>query len=173
MPSLSREVLELMKKYAWPGNIRELRNIVERAVLLCNQGIITLAQLPVEKMSASFAPRRIASPVRTTTRQADQESEESPSFEPPSGPDGQSPEDYPNQNQDPESPLRRKRGLQIPHDLQREVLARERKQIVDALSTCAGNQTGAAKILGISRRTLVNRLNFHSIPGPRKNRKPA
>jgi DNA-binding NtrC family response regulator len=142
-------------------------------VLLCDQGTITLAQLPVEKMSASFAPRRIISPVRTTTRQADQEGDETPALEPPSAPSGESPDDHPYPTQDPESPLRRKRGLQIPHDLQREVLARERKQIVDALSACAGNQTGAAKILGISRRTLVNRLNFHSIPGPRKNRRPA
>jgi len=173
MPVPSREVLELMKRYAWPGNIRELRNVVERAVLLCDQGTITLAELPVEKMSASFAPRRIVSPVRTTTRQADQDGDESPPFEPPSALSGEPPDDHPYQTQEPESPLLRKRGLQIPHDLQREVLARERKQIVDALSACAGNQTGAAKILGISRRTLVNRLNFHSIPGPRKNRKPA
>jgi DNA-binding NtrC family response regulator len=52
------------------------------------------------------------------------------------------------------------------------VIAREKQQIIDALSACAGNQTGAAKMLGISRRTLVNRLNYHGISGPRKNRGP-
>jgi transcriptional regulator with PAS, ATPase and Fis domain len=40
--------------------------------------------------------------------------------------------------------------------------------IVEALQICAGNQTRAAKLLGISRRTLVNRLNEYSLPRPRK-----
>lgn len=40
--------------------------------------------------------------------------------------------------------------------------------IVEALQICAGNQTRAAKLLGISRRTLVNRLNELSLPRPRK-----
>jgi transcriptional regulator with PAS, ATPase and Fis domain len=44
----------------------------------------------------------------------------------------------------------------------------ERQQILDALEACAGNQTRAAKILGISRATLVNKLAIHRIPRPRK-----
>jgi two-component system response regulator AtoC len=44
----------------------------------------------------------------------------------------------------------------------------ERERIIDALEQCAGNQTRAAKRLGISLRTLVNRLAEHDIPRPRK-----
>jgi DNA-binding NtrC family response regulator len=43
----------------------------------------------------------------------------------------------------------------------------ERRRIVDALHRCAGNQSQAAKLLGISRRTLVSRLDRYAIPRPR------
>jgi DNA-binding NtrC family response regulator len=44
----------------------------------------------------------------------------------------------------------------------------ERERILKALSECGGNQTRAAKLLGISRRTLTNRLNEFALPRPRK-----
>ena len=44
----------------------------------------------------------------------------------------------------------------------------ERQRIIDALRTCGGNQTKAAEMLGISRRTLVNRLDQYDLPRPRK-----
>lgn len=45
---------------------------------------------------------------------------------------------------------------------------RERQRIVDALRHCAGNQTSAAKLLGLSRRALVYRLDKYGIERPRK-----
>jgi DNA-binding NtrC family response regulator len=42
--------------------------------------------------------------------------------------------------------------------------------LVEALNACGGNQTRAAEMLGISRRTLVNRLNELDLPRPRKGR---
>ena len=44
----------------------------------------------------------------------------------------------------------------------------ERQRIVDALNSCGGNQTRAAKILGIARRTLTSRLDRLGLPRPRK-----
>jgi two-component system, NtrC family, response regulator HydG len=44
--SFRPEVLEVMECYDWPGNIRELRNVVERAAALCEWGEIGLDDLP-------------------------------------------------------------------------------------------------------------------------------
>ena len=44
----------------------------------------------------------------------------------------------------------------------------ERQRIIEALDACAGNQTRAAKLLGISRATLVTKLAIHRIQRPRK-----
>jgi DNA-binding NtrC family response regulator len=57
-----------------------------------------------------------------------------------------------------------------PAGLSAEELA-ERQRILDALATCAGNQSKAAELLGVSRSTLVNRLNAYRIRRPRKHRR--
>jgi transcriptional regulator with PAS, ATPase and Fis domain len=44
----------------------------------------------------------------------------------------------------------------------------ERDRILAALDACAGNQTQAAKQLGISRATLVHKLDLYGVPRPRK-----
>ena len=40
--------MESLMKYSWPGNIRELRNVIERAVLFCDEEAIDLAHMPTE-----------------------------------------------------------------------------------------------------------------------------
>ena len=51
--------------------------------------------------------------------------------------------------------------------LRSDLAAFERQRIVEALEKCAGNQTKAAQLLGISRRTLVSRLGEYNLPRPR------
>ena len=53
---ISEEVMDLLVGYHWPGNIRELKNVMERAVALCDGPEITPAHLPLEKMSLPFDP---------------------------------------------------------------------------------------------------------------------
>lgn len=43
---ISWPALEAMQAYDWPGNIRELRNTIERAVTLCRHAVLDLADLP-------------------------------------------------------------------------------------------------------------------------------
>ena len=48
------------------------------------------------------------------------------------------------------------------------VSSSERDRVIRALESCGGNQTRAAKLLGISRRTLINRLEQFQLPRPKK-----
>lgn len=47
-PEVTAETFEKLRAYSWPGNVRQLRNCLERAVLLANDGRITLSELPPE-----------------------------------------------------------------------------------------------------------------------------
>ena len=44
--SLSKETIDLIMKYGFPGNVRELENIIERAVVLSRSDVITVNDLP-------------------------------------------------------------------------------------------------------------------------------
>ncbi len=46
--NMSPEVIEKLKQHAWYGNLRELNNVIKRAVLLCNTETLQLEQLPME-----------------------------------------------------------------------------------------------------------------------------
>jgi DNA-binding NtrC family response regulator len=47
-PELTAEALAALRSYSWPGNVRQLRNCLERAVLLANDARITVNELPPE-----------------------------------------------------------------------------------------------------------------------------
>jgi NtrC-family two-component system response regulator AlgB len=51
----SDEALQALRSYSWPGNIRELRNVIERAVILCASDTVGIGHLP-----ESLAPRTLA-----------------------------------------------------------------------------------------------------------------
>jgi two-component system NtrC family response regulator len=49
------ETYRVMRQYDWPGNIRELRNVIERAMLLCEGDEIQPAHLPAELGAADLS----------------------------------------------------------------------------------------------------------------------
>jgi transcriptional regulator with GAF, ATPase, and Fis domain len=155
-PRLSREALALLEVYGWPGNIRELRNVIERAVLLSSDDEITVAHLPGEKMGRAL-------PVSIVDA---------------SHPDMHRPVTVSAGAPIPESAAR----LTIPDHESNLINATpqafapssaaredaERLRIIRALEECAGNQTQAARLLGMSRGTLISRLELYALPRPRR-----
>ncbi len=114
-PEISSEALETLERHTFPGNVRELRNVIERAVALAGESPIGTEHLHLEPASSSTIA---AAPDTTDPGRKD-----------------------------------------------------ERQRIIDALAQCAGNQTRAAEVLGISRRTLVNRLGEYGLARPLRDRK--
>jgi DNA-binding NtrC family response regulator len=49
--TVSADAMACLLGYSWPGNIRELKNVIERAVLLCDGSEITPEHLPLEKLA--------------------------------------------------------------------------------------------------------------------------
>jgi DNA-binding NtrC family response regulator len=139
-PVISREALDWMDAYDWPGNIRELRNAVNRAVLLASGGIIQ----PEHLQSEAFKPRTGRGSGRSTESAG--QAQPAPAAVAPPG----------MQNIPPAPP---------------GVDQEERQRVLAALAACGGNQTRAAEMLGIARRTLTSRLDKLGIPRPRKDRK--
>jgi DNA-binding NtrC family response regulator len=70
--NISKRTLELCQTYDWPGNVRELQNVIERAVVLCDDDTFSVNETWL-RHDASAGPRR-NSPVRGVGRlSADQE----------------------------------------------------------------------------------------------------
>jgi DNA-binding NtrC family response regulator len=169
---LSSEAVAMLESYTWPGNIRELRNAIERAVILCRGDSIEPKHLPpriqieVKSKSAPASTRDMDGDDSASSRRGPASSGAADRAGPASagGADrlgsadasGSEPTDPGGAGPDP-GELRRQ-GAQL----------RERERIIAALAECAGNQTQAAKLLGISRRTLVSRLGAYDLPRPRK-----
>ena len=156
-PVIAPAAFALLRGYAWPGNVRELRNIIERAVLLCNDQTILPEHLPVEKMQATVAieasPATFAPPLANAASAA--------SAARPRG--------------DSIPPVVARRSTMpppgsAPFSLKSAVDDFERQRILDALESCAGNQSRAAKMLDISRNTLILRLKTYGIKRPRAPR---
>ncbi len=98
-----------IKSYAWPGNVREMKNVIERAVLICKKNEIDIEHLPKRLYSFERLFQDIIIPHGSTLQEA------------------------------------------------------EKIIIIRTLAANNGNRKKTAEILGISRRTLYNKLDFFQL----------
>jgi DNA-binding NtrC family response regulator len=63
---IERDFLDALKRYRWPGNLRELKNHMRRAVLFCENGTLTVNDLAPKVLQAQFAEEagEVAAPPR-------------------------------------------------------------------------------------------------------------
>ncbi|QYO66014.1 sigma-54-dependent transcriptional regulator [Leptolyngbya sp. 7M] len=59
-PELTPPVIEAITAYSWPGNVRQLRNCLERASLLADNGRITIKELPPEVLHKIELPSNVS-----------------------------------------------------------------------------------------------------------------
>ncbi len=133
--AFSEDAKQWLTSHDWPGNIRELRNACERAVLLATGTLIERHHLTTIDDTAKRPPN--------------QRMRSSATIPPPPG-------------------IMATSAADMPTQVRATVAELERQRILEALERCAGNQTRAAEMLGISRRTLINRLDEYGIARPRK-----
>lgn len=133
---LSPRALELLDEYDWPGNVRELYNFLERAVNLSSGQSIKPEHLP--EILADFSSREdiARSEPHTPHRKNRFECDELETV----------------RNAEDEQ-----------FDLSREVSRTEKRCIRQALDAADGNKTEAARILGIHRNTLYNKIEKYNL----------
>ncbi len=72
--SLSDDVLESLIRYEWPGNVRQLKNVIESIVVLAKDGRITISELPEEFRSRlqklKSSDKETVKPLKVLERQA-------------------------------------------------------------------------------------------------------
>ena len=63
---IEKKTLELFQAYKWPGNVRELQNVVERAVILCDDDTFSVDETWLIKESPR-EPRSLSASAKSTT----------------------------------------------------------------------------------------------------------
>jgi DNA-binding NtrC family response regulator len=121
--ALGRAALEKLAGYGFPGNVRELENILERALIFCEG-----PEIAEDDIDIHTRPDERAAAPRVT------------------GPDTK-------------ARCAIEDAVQKPRTLE-EI---EKNTILEALERCGGNRTRAAEELGITRKTIMNKLRNYGI----------
>jgi DNA-binding NtrC family response regulator len=107
--SVDEKTMELLQRYSWPGNIRELQNVIERWAIICDSDEISMDESWLR--DSPPPPQAIPEPL-------------------------------------PDEPI----------SLRQHVEELERRLINRTLTVVGGNQSEAARLLGVSRGCLIGRL---------------
>lgn len=137
---IAKETAAKMKSYGWPGNIRELENTMHRAILVSMEDELEPDAVHLQQAGSAPSPAQPAAnaPDPTGVSSAGSSAAVPSSVQNPGG---------------------------VEALVGRTISDVERDMIINTLEHCLGNRTHAANILGISIRTLRNKLNQYKDDG--------
>jgi len=145
-PAVSRETLNILTNYHWRGNVRELENVMERALLLCNGEEIQPNHLLMSSQLGKTTINEDLAAIKNLT----------------SNSTAVNVGDATTTNTEPQISTENE-GLGI--EVGMSMKEAEKRFIFKTLNETKGNRTHAAKTLGISIRTLRNKLNEYRTEG--------
>ena len=138
--SISEDAMRVLVNFVWPGNIRQLRNAMRYALAVCDNGVITCADLPADVIDASAADVPVQQALPAESRQA-------VAALPPSVAEPVMDDFVP--------------GLNAMEQAERQV-------ILEALQKHKWQVSKAVKEVGISRATMYRKMEKYAIIPPNK-----
>ena len=138
-PSLTAAAMQRLREYSWPGNLRELRNVLEKALVMADEDVIDVDLLPSEVVAGGPSPSQALSVMSASGR-----------FERPK----------------PSAPFPLlERGSLLPfHEAKKQLLEGwERNYLELLLEQTQGNVASAARYAGLNKRNLHRKLRQHGI----------
>jgi two-component system response regulator AtoC len=126
-PDIDKSVLDSLTAYSFPGNVRELENILERALIYCGGNVIKDEDIDLHRENPEAQTHCMQGAAETSTQTGEPPIADKPPAQPVSM------EDI------------------------------EKKAILEALTRCNGNRTRAAETLGLSRKTILNKLKSYGL----------
>jgi sigma-54 specific flagellar transcriptional regulator A len=156
--SFDGALMDALCKYPWPGNIRELVNLVHRLCCFFPGQSISLSQIP-----ASLLPRSIAELGASSALSFDRSSPKQSELDLTIFDGGDNPiEDIVLRAQGV-VPLSNSTLPTEGLNLKNHLAEIEKQLIIDALSKCGGNVSQSAKLLNLQRTTLIEKINKYEI----------
>jgi DNA-binding NtrC family response regulator len=145
--TMSAEAMEVLCHYNWRGNVRELENVMERALLLCDEREIQPQHLMMGHLASANGMAATRAKAAKGTGAGSGGAAKAPAEDAPAakGSNGSG------------------KGIAAGMSMKEA----EKKLIFDTLRTTQGNRSQAAKVLSISIRTLRNKLNEYAAEGDR------
>ncbi len=148
------EVEHIFKTYSWPGNLRELKNVVKRSALLADESFIDVTALPFELVNHS----KLLFDVGSAPHEAyeEREVEEKPVH---------TPVEYsvPIAAEPPVPHVVKTRPIEVSeHAYKTASIDAEYEMIVQALKKANYNKSKAAKLLNVDRKTLYNKMKQYN-----------
>jgi two-component system response regulator AtoC len=143
---LSDELAQLFQTYEWPGNIRELENMIKRIVILQDESLVVREMSRAPRTSVAFAGA-VAGDARGATADEPDDVDEAADEEPqPDVPVAMAPA-----------------GSRLADVAKAAALKAERTIIEDTLNQVQWNRRRAAEQLGVSYKTLLNKIKESGI----------